>query len=83
MTDADDAMDARAPIIRILVGRPTVDELAATQAVIAALLTEQSAFGAARVLPPVDHWSLAAREPRTPVYPGPGAWSTSRGQRGG
>ena len=83
MTDADDAMDARAPIIRILVGRPTVDELAATQAVIAALLTEQSAFGAARVLPPVDNWSLAAREPRTPVYPGPGAWSTAHSQRGG
>jgi len=82
-TGADTAMDAPVRVVRILAGSPTDDELAATQAVIAALLTEQSAFGAARVLPPVDPWSLAARQPRTPLYPGPGAWSTSRGRRGG
>ncbi|WP_168916318.1 acyl-CoA carboxylase epsilon subunit [Microcella flavibacter] len=76
------AMDAPAPVVRITAGSPTDEELAAAQAVIAAVLAEQAAIGAARVLPPVDHWSRAARAPRAAVYPGPGAWSASRGQRG-
>ncbi|WAB81901.1 acyl-CoA carboxylase subunit epsilon [Microcella daejeonensis] len=79
---AETTMDALAPVVRIVAGSPTDEELAATQAVIAAVLAEQAAAGAARVLPPVDHWSHAARAPRAIVYPGAGAWSASRGQRG-
>ncbi|WAB84063.1 acyl-CoA carboxylase subunit epsilon [Microcella daejeonensis] len=79
---AETTMDAPAPVVRIVAGSPTDEELAATQAVIAAVLAEQAAAGAARLVPPVDHWSRAARAPRATVYPGAGAWSASRGQRG-
>ncbi|MFP5291067.1 MAG: acyl-CoA carboxylase subunit epsilon [Actinomycetes bacterium] len=69
-------------VVRIVSGDPTEEELAATQAVIAAVLAEQAALGAPRKVAAVDLWRRAARAPRAVVQAGPGAWSASRGQRG-
>lgn len=75
--------DAPPPVlVRIVSGDPTAEELAATQAVLAAVLAEQSALGAPRKIAVVDLWRRAARAPRAVVQAGPGAWSASRGQRG-
>ena len=86
MTAEADPVGADAPptpVVRIVSGSPTEDELAATQAVIAAALAEQASLGAPRRAPSVDLWRRAARAPRTAVQAGPGAWSASRSQRGG
>ena len=84
MTHADTpAADAAlAPVVRIESGHPTDEELAAVQAVLAAVLAEQASLGAPRTEPRVDLWRQAARAPRAEVHAGPGAWSASRGQRG-
>ncbi|KQV25511.1 MULTISPECIES: acyl-CoA carboxylase epsilon subunit [unclassified Microcella] len=70
------------PVVRIASGRPTEEELAAVQAVIAAVLAEQASLGAPRRAASADLWRRAAQAPRADVHAGPGAWSASRGQRG-
>lgn len=74
--------DEAAPVVRIVRGNPTDDELAAAHAVIAAAIAEQDARGAERVDPPVDLWRRSARAPRRVLHAGPGAWMDSRGLRG-
>nr|WP_220476436.1 acyl-CoA carboxylase epsilon subunit [Microcella alkalica] len=69
-------------LVRFVSGDPTEEELAATQAVIAAALAEQASLGAPRKAVADDLWRRAARAPRAAVHAGPGAWSASRGQRG-
>ena len=61
---------------------PTEEELAATHAVIMAVLAEQAARGAERVEPPVDLWRRSGRGMRATVAAGPGAWAASRDMRG-
>jgi len=70
------------PAIRVVAGSPTEEELAATHAVIMAVLAEQAARGAERVEPPVDLWRRSGRGMRAIVAAGPGAWAASRGMRG-
>jgi hypothetical protein len=86
-SDADavtDRAEDAPPIapVRIVSGDPTDDELAATHAVIAAILAEQEALGAQRAVPRVDQWRAQARAGRAPLTPGPGAWNGTRGLRG-
>lgn len=82
-TTGDEAItDAAAPVIRVISGTPTVEELAAVHSVIAAVMAEQAALGAERVEPPVDLWRRSARGMRPQIAPGPGAWAASAGRRG-
>jgi len=53
------------PVVRITSGNPTEEELAATQAVLAAVLAEQATLGAPRKVAAVDLWRRAARAPIT------------------
>ena len=80
-SSADEATPA-APVVRIVRGNPTDEELAAAHAVIAAAIAEQDARGAERVEAPVDLWRRSARAPRRVLHAGPGAWMESRGLRG-
>lgn len=75
------AADA-APVVRIVSGSPTDAELAAVHAVIAAALAEQSAAGVPMLEPHADGWHQSARQPRSQIAPGRGAWNASRGTRG-
>jgi hypothetical protein len=70
------------PVVRIVTGSPTDDELAAVHAVIAAVLADQAAAGTPRLEPRADGWQRSARMMRQPLSPGPGAWGASRGARG-
>ncbi len=78
--DADAGPATAAPVVRVIAGSPTDDELAAAHAVIAAMLAEQSAQGAELLPAKVDRWSRA--QLRTSLEPGAGAWAASRGARG-
>ena len=71
-----------APVVRVVTGSPTDDELAATHAVITAVLAAQANEGATRLAPHADEWTRGARQMRGLVSPGPGAWGASRGTRG-
>lgn len=84
----NDAVDAAltpldaAPVMRVITGSPTADELAAAHAVITAVLAAQASEGATRLAPHADEWTRGARQMRGLLSPGPGAWGASRGARG-
>ena len=61
------------PMLRVVKGDPSDEELAALVVVV-------SAVGAAQVTPepkPVPQWSAPGRAHRTPLRSGPGAWRAS------
>lgn len=61
-------------MIKIVRGEPTAEELAAIVAVVAA----RAASGGAAESPAVrSEWNAPARQARTPLRPGPGAWRAS------
>ncbi len=63
------------PVIRVVSGDPSTDELAAVTAVIAALAAEEAARAAAVVALPVESaWSQSRRSLRQPLHAGPGQW---------
>jgi hypothetical protein len=64
--------DAEQPLLRVVRGEPTAEELAALLAVI----TARSAT-ATTVERPRSTWSDPAHRLRRPVPPGPGAWRRS------
>ena len=63
----------RAPLLRVVRGEPTAEELAALVAVVAARATGEGGPGAARR----TAWNDPARLVRTPVHVGPGGWRAS------
>ena len=74
MNDTAGDPDAAAlPLLRIVRGDPTDDELAALVAVVAARSTTAPDPGAA----PSGRWAAAPRRLREPLRPGPGAWGAS------
>jgi hypothetical protein len=69
---ADEQEPAR-PMLRVVKGDPSDEELAALVAVV-------SAVGAAQVTAepkPRPQWSIPGRSHRTPLVSGPGAWRAS------
>jgi Acyl-CoA carboxylase epsilon subunit len=66
-------MTADRPVLRIVRGDPTPDELAAVTVLLAALARSGSA---AQPAPPSGWTDLSLRLRRTPM-PGPGAWRNS------
>jgi hypothetical protein len=62
-----------APMITVVKGDPTPEEIAAVVVAIASL----QAAGADRPAPRVSQWSAYWRSLRAPVAPGPGSWRQS------
>jgi hypothetical protein len=68
------------PLLRVVAGQPTPEELAALTAALSAKLAASAAAAAAaaaRDRPAVSGWSDRARQLRVPLTPGPGAWRRS------
>ena len=63
------------PVLRIVSGNPSDEELAAVTAVLTALARATGDAPAAAA--PVGGWSDPARRLRRPLRPGPGAWRAS------
>ena len=58
------------PLLRVVRGEPTAEELAVLTAVVAALSTRQER----RKVTPVGGWASYSDAHRRPFQPGPGAW---------
>lgn len=71
--DADHA--ATAPVLKVVSGNPTAEEVAALTAVLAAVGGGDS--GEATATPTASLWGRSARLPAQRVTPGPGAWRAS------
>jgi len=69
MTDPD----ATRPVLRVVRGEPSADELAA----LVAVLATRGASPAASAPPRRTAWNDPARLVREPVRPGPGGWRAS------
>lgn len=72
---AGEAMTAPEPVIRIISGHPTPQELAAVTVLLLAISRSRAAGG-----PPeqqVGGWADPALRLRRPLPPGPGAWRAS------
>ncbi|MQA14007.1 MAG: acyl-CoA carboxylase subunit epsilon [Pseudonocardiaceae bacterium] len=61
------------PLLRVVRGDPSDDELAALTAVLAATASQP----APEPPRPRSAWGDPARRLRTPLHPGPGAWRAS------
>jgi len=67
--------DTRDPVLRVVAGRPTADELAAVTALLTALEAGRGAREAAELAAPtVSAWTRSARAPRATPVAGPGRW---------
>ncbi|CAB4759286.1 unannotated protein [freshwater metagenome] len=66
------ADDSRPPLLRVISGEPTEEELAA---IIAAVSTRSS--GTARATPTFSLWARKSRQVRPAQRPGFGAWRAS------
>lgn len=69
---ADDAADRSRPVLRVVVGDATADEVAALVAVLVATAGPKESPPAT-----VSRWGTAADAVRGVVRPGPDAWRTS------
>lgn len=67
---------AQPPVLRVVRGEPTDEELAAVVAVLAARASVTAAAAAAAARP-VSHWRNRSRNIRPPQGKGPGAWRAS------
>jgi hypothetical protein len=63
------------PVLRVIRGEPTADELAAVVVVLAARAAEAGPEPAPR--PARSQWAAKARQMRPQLTPGPGAWRAS------
>ncbi|NED99736.1 acyl-CoA carboxylase subunit epsilon [Phytoactinopolyspora halotolerans] len=63
------------PLVRVVKGEPTDEEVAALTAVLAAKAAAVSPADASRARP--STWAAYWRTVRTPPRPGPGAWRAS------
>ncbi|MFT4298575.1 MAG: acyl-CoA carboxylase subunit epsilon [Aeromicrobium sp.] len=66
-----------APVLRVVKGDPTPEELAALVAVVAARSAVASAAAIGERRPQRSEWGHPARAVRTPHRPGPGQWRRS------
>jgi hypothetical protein len=62
------------PLLRVVKGEPTAEELAALVAVVAA---RAAGSGEAAAPSPQSAWTDRSRYVRSPMSPGPGAWQAS------
>jgi acyl-CoA carboxylase epsilon subunit len=72
---ADDDQPRREPLLRVVRGDATPEEIAALVAVLLARSADAVAPGQARSVQ--NSWSDRSRQLRRPLSPGPGAWRRS------
>jgi acyl-CoA carboxylase epsilon subunit len=72
---ADGDQPPREPLLRVVRGDATPEEIAALAAVLVTRSADSEACGPARSAP--GFWSDRARQLRRPLAPGPGAWRRS------
>jgi Acyl-CoA carboxylase epsilon subunit len=72
---ADDDQPPGPPLLRVVRGDATPEEIAALVAVLLARLADDAAPGPDRSVP--GFWSDRAGQLRRPRYPAPGAWRRS------
>lgn len=65
------------PLLRVVRGRPTPEEVAALVAVLVALVAASRSAGARDDVRPTSRWASRVDAVRTPVPAGPHAWRTS------
>lgn len=75
MTDPKETQAPEAPLLSVVKGQPTAEELAALTAVVLSLGGSEAAGAAG---PSVRHW-VRRQQLRLAPTPGPGAWKRSRG----
>lgn len=75
MNHPDEAQAPAAPLLSVVKGQPTAEELAALTAVVLSLGAPEAAGAAC---PSVRHW-VRRQQLRLAPTPGPGAWKRSRG----
>ena len=73
MSDPPGSQDAARPLLRVVRGEPTDEELAALTVVVAALSQRR----ARRRPVPVGAWASYTDAHRRPLQPGPGGWRAS------
>lgn len=66
-------MDDQRPVLRVVSGSPSPDELA----VVVAVLTARATGRPAAPAPTMSLWSRKSRNVRPPLHPGAGAWRAS------
>ncbi|HEU5388852.1 MAG TPA: acyl-CoA carboxylase subunit epsilon [Streptosporangiaceae bacterium] len=71
---ADDDQPGARPLLRVVRGDPTPEEIAALVAVLAARGGDQASSQPRSVK---NAWSDRSRSLRRPLFPGPGAWRNS------
>jgi hypothetical protein len=71
----DDDQPPGRPLLRVVRGDPTAEEIAALVAVLLARSADAEAPGQARSVK--NAWSDRSRQLRRPLSPGPGAWRRS------
>ena len=74
-TDDTAGHEAPRPVLRIVRGDPTPEELAALVAVVTGV--SAAAASATKTRRPRSEWSTPARSHRTPLAPGLGGWRAS------
>jgi hypothetical protein len=65
------------PLLSVVAGHPTAEELAALTAVVATLATRQLAAARSAPSPVRSAWLDRAALTRSPLHPGPDAWRRS------
>lgn len=65
---------ADAPVVTVVAGSPTPEELAAIVTVLTAAAAVPEPADERSDLPPIGGWKSHAPTLRRPVHPGPGAW---------
>lgn len=70
-------MGKRQPLLRVVRGEPTPEEVAALVAVITARMTRDRTAAASAGATPASAWSDRTRLVRTIFPPGPGGWRAS------
>jgi hypothetical protein len=70
---------AEQPMLSVVSGRPTAEEVAAVTVVVSAVLAARQRTAAARAAlgPAPSAWTDRASLTRAPLRPGPGAWRRS------
>lgn len=69
-----DSPDPHAPVVTVVGGSPTPEELAAILAVVTAGTTAEAATARKSDRPRVGGWKSYTRTLRRAAFPGPGAW---------
>jgi Acyl-CoA carboxylase epsilon subunit len=74
---ADDDRPAGEPLLRVVRGDASPEEIAGLVAVLMARSGVPGGEGRRSPRPPVSAWADRSRQLRRPLHPGPGAWRRS------